>query len=588
MTKTSDIVISPVDQMLNVDVIISSPSDSALAIFQELTTLVLSAVEHVKQSEDAIRLLIASVDDKVVIAFDSADKAEQWAENPVDMPVEPFCYSAKHWARKAEHFTGSMTNALIFRGSWDASEGQAPPILTPKTPDFYKITQAGIIESVSYNTDDSIVLDVNTDSWFKIVGTHYPMTSDLDVDSELTVASARAVMLLNQTKLAKTETAVAADKLAKPFTLQLTGDSTGQVSLDGAQTAQLPVTVRDNSHNHTQDNIAGLSKRFESLESGLQQISNPNLLINGDFSVWQRGIIFNPSILLYTADRWLASGFSKVEKGTHSGTMLNSVRSKNVLTLITDNSANYKILDQIVEKGAYLLNGQTITVSFIVSHTLLVDFFHQLEIQTVNGIVLAATNVIIVESGLSFHGDVWRKITATLTVPNIDIDANDCHLRCRIVWKPEMTAEQSLWIGEVKLELGSHATPFIPDDPATNLAKCQRYFCSSFALSTPENNAEDKVVLTGSVRSSNEAITNTYEFPIKMRTTPSVTIYSPGRGISNTVANQPSINFQNLWYSTPVNVYPTSKSFHMAVEKSDMTMNQAVEVWFNFTADAEF
>ena len=46
-----------------------------------------------------------------------------------------------------------------------------------------------------------------------------------------------------------------------------------------------------------------VAAQLNEMANEVNQLSNPNLLINGDFQVWQRGTSFNANGV-YTADRW--------------------------------------------------------------------------------------------------------------------------------------------------------------------------------------------------------------------------------------------------------------------------------------------
>ncbi len=67
----------------------------------------------------------------------------------------------------------------------------------------------------------------------------------------------------------------------------------------------------------------------------------------------------------------------------------------------------------------------------------------------------------------------------------------------------------------VKLEVGSTATAFVPDDYATALAKCQRYYFNI-----------DGMIGTGWVSNTNQAVVAVH-FPVDMRTDPSQSSTSP-------------------------------------------------------------
>ena len=84
-------------------------------------------------------------------------------------------------------------------------------------------------------------------------------------------------------KLAKTETAVSANKLAAPFTLELTGDVTGQVSLDGSKSVSLSVTVKDNQQDNQWQpgDIKMFAGSINQIQSGWQLCNGSGTTSNG-------------------------------------------------------------------------------------------------------------------------------------------------------------------------------------------------------------------------------------------------------------------------------------------------------------------
>ena len=176
--------------------------------------------------------------------------------------------------------------------------------------------------------------------------------------------------------------------------------------------------------------------------ASINQISNPNLLINGDFRVNQRGEATynntNAGNNKYTVDRWIhyVSNDYTLTQNTGSGiTVVNS----------SDGNADFA---QIIENGYNLLNGKIVTASV-----------------KSNGTVYSVKHTI-----------------STNTSNHIDFSGTDCslYIECTSsnlvkVWF-RVRAGKSVSIDYIKLEIGEVATPFSPRPYAEELALCQRYF----------------------------------------------------------------------------------------------------------------
>ena len=168
--------------------------------------------------------------------------------------------------------------------------------------------------------------------------------------------------------------------------------------------------------------------------------SNPNLLINGDFQVWQRGESFTASG--YTADRWYAymSG---------SG---NSVSHANGGITIDTTSGNLIQFQQFFEEAEFKkLKGKTVTLS--------------INIEIIQGSVAVYSNVDTLKQIGSISASGIHKFTFTVA-ENIS--------SFKILFS--FLAGRKAVIKWVKLELGEVSTPFVPRTYAEELAVCQRYY----------------------------------------------------------------------------------------------------------------
>lgn len=66
-----------------------------------------------------------------------------------------------------------------------------------------------------------------------------------------------------------------APKLGTARTISLTGDATGSVEFDGSKDASIEVTVADNSHAHTIENVTGLETRLTTIETEKAPLASP-------------------------------------------------------------------------------------------------------------------------------------------------------------------------------------------------------------------------------------------------------------------------------------------------------------------------
>lgn len=167
------------------------------------------------------------------------------------------------------------------------------------------------------------------------------------------------------------------------------------------------------------------------------QVSNPNLLINGDFQVWQRGTSFNlayPNSYRYVADRW------RVESDGGGSAIISKI--SNGLRVQVSSGAGFAIR-QPFEK-AY--EGLTMTLSM-----------------KANGQIVKITGIVS---------------TSVVTSPKITGNLANCYF---IITGGILHVGINIYSGTVdiewlKLELGDIATPFSPKSPAEELAMCQRYY----------------------------------------------------------------------------------------------------------------
>lgn len=200
-------------------------------------------------------------------------------------------------------------------------------------------------------------------------------------------------------------------------------------------------TVKDSLNAHTSDDDV-----HTTIPEAAAIFSNPNLLIDPDFSINQRGKT-EYTEAGYTVDGWKINANVKLDSSQRTLTVLDTTKGAEFV--------------QIIEKDFTDLAGKEVTTSCKMGS----------EVYKATGTVandeyastsMIARSIIPATNG-QFHFGISYSAVSKRFYVNIWIPANS----------GIETLELPKW---TKLELGSVATPFVPPDPATELAKCQRYF----------------------------------------------------------------------------------------------------------------
>jgi len=99
-----------------------------------------------------------------------------------------------------------------------------------------------------------------------------------------------------------------------------------------------------------------------------------------------------------------------------------------------------------------------------------------------------------------------------------------------------ITFDRDLHLSQVKLERGNIPTPFNPIEPDQELRKCQRYYQSSYVLGVPPGADTLETQHHPDTSGINFVVPNSfvhiYEFPVRMRTTPTCKVWSPSGVVS--------------------------------------------------------
>jgi hypothetical protein len=143
----------------------------------------------------------------------------------------------------------------------------------------------------------------------------------------------------------------------------------------------------------------------------------------------------------------------------------------------------------------------------------------------------------------------------------------------------------------VQLEVGDTATPFEHRPYDMELARCQRYFCSSFnAGVAPANGVSNSINSTFSAYDSDTGWSAWIPFPVKMRTSPTTTAYKDNVGATD--GQWTTYDLDNGGYtsltSTSLSTSGTTSGFYCNGSRSSaFSAHNSYLVRGNFTADAE-
>jgi len=239
-----------------------------------------------------------------------------------------------------------------------------------------------------------------------------------------------------------------------------------------------------------------------------------NLIINGNFDVWQRGTSFSNANNVYTADRF------KVVAG--GGTTGDTVSQQSFTAGQTDvpNEPTYflryamggtssnKVMHHRIEDvrtGA----GKTCTLTFYAKastgHTSTVEVAQVFGSGGSSQVTQSAQNYTMTTS--------WQKFTFTIALPSISGKTIGTSSYVYIAFIRSLSSSNvSIDIAQMQFEVGEVATPFEHESYAETLQKCERYFQRfvaganytgfSVAFSTGATSAKATLKFNGKMRAA--------------------------------------------------------------------------------------
>lgn len=232
----------------------------------------------------------------------------------------------------------------------------------------------------------------------------------------------------------------------------------------------------------------------------LTTISSPNLIINSDFVINQRGQSSYSTAGQYTYDRWLLSTAQSVTRQANTCPDSNAQYMLNVA--VKNNSANS--FSQPMESFSERFVGKTVTVSFYIkaaTNGTLVCGFGNRDVQTIQ----ATTS--------------WQKVV--FTIPSVSAYTSEWNLNGFYMQTPigeTSGAIGSYFITGIQVVYGKYTGQYIPPDPSIELPRCQRFY------QTNDNDTSQRVLIP--VNASGFAY-GFVPFPVTMRAVPTMSYTQP-------------------------------------------------------------
>ena len=285
--------------------------------------------------------------------------------------------------------------------------------------------------------------------------------------------------------------------------------------------------------------------------------SGRNLLINGDFKVWQRGnarTYMNAGSFL--ADRWCPILYQNAAYQRVAGRATQyAIRVSSSSTAEAGAGTRMWLVQKVESLNSYRLRNQQVTLSFWVRFSAATATsstatpygnwtagigYYTSTTDSATGTTAdnTGTNLVLTNGSLP---TTWTKYSVTGTCPS---NLNNIHAKFGFSDVGNTASNSGVWyeIAEVQLEVGAVATPFEFEDYGTTLAKCQRYYQIG-AQFTVFTNTSTSCTVWGHLLS-------------QMRVTPTVSATGPlnlqGDGGNNNTQSSVSIGTS---YSSPVSVY---------------------------------
>ena len=243
-----------------------------------------------------------------------------------------------------------------------------------------------------------------------------------------------------------------------------------------------------------------------SLKSGRK-----NLIINGDFDVWQRGTSFSSSGVgwKFTADRWRVNTYSTGTTVTKEDTTINGFFS-NSLKVVNTNWVYYDL------ENVYNFLDRTMMLSFYArssaSNSFDIATYHRPESSSTGSQTVTTINLT----------SSWQKFEVPITFAGLGSETvttpSNTYTRLQWINTTGGDGTSTIELAQVQLEAGDTATDFEHRSFGEELALCQRYY---HRVTNTDGAIWVSISGGGGFYNSGQSLILPVQFPVTMRTTPS-------------------------------------------------------------------
>jgi hypothetical protein len=253
-----------------------------------------------------------------------------------------------------------------------------------------------------------------------------------------------------------------------------------------------------------------------------------NRIINGNFAVLQRGNPFTTGG--YGVDRWITNwvGGGNSQFGSTTNSPAPGFQEAGFINYVSGTVTDATFAQRIESANCKdLVSGGQITISFwaFTNKTGGWTPSYDLKFPTAADNYTATTAIVNGVSLSAIAANTWTKLTVTVTLSGTP--SNGLELT---IHTSAMASGENRLITGVQLEPGPIATPFEQRPIGTELALCQRYFCSTIF--------NNRFHAAGASHINESAI----YWPVQMRAAPTVTLNTTNIVNATAIASNSSVN----------------------------------------------